>query len=167
MQVADCEDVFQILLGNLFKSLPGFVYDPTKGRFRDYLYRSLRNAIQHYLARPKAGAAALDTSWMAQVPADEDPEIDAVWEEEWVNHHYRQAMETIRRTFEPRSIEIFDRSVAGEDAASLARAFGMSTQAVHKVRQRIRARMEELIAVQIREEDRVDEPAAPSDGGRA
>jgi hypothetical protein len=37
--------------------------------------------------------------------------------------------------------------------AELAAATGMTEQAVHKVRQRIRARMEELIATQIARED--------------
>ena len=68
-------------------------------------------------------------------------------------HHYRLAMQTIRQTFEAKSVEIFDRSVAGETVADLAAAKGMTEQAVHKVRQRIRARMEELIAAQISQED--------------
>ena len=54
----------------------------------------------------------------------------------------------------------FDRSVAGTKVAELARAFGISEQAVHKVRQRIRDRMEELIAEQVREEDSIDERAS-------
>jgi FixJ family two-component response regulator len=65
-------------------------------------------------------------------------------------------MTTIRQTFEPRSVEVFERSINGAGVAELAAEFGMSQQAVHKVRQRIKARMEELIALQVREEDRVD-----------
>src|SRR5690348_14597759 len=45
MQQADAEDVIQIVLANLLRSLPNFLYDRNRGRFRDYLYRSVRNAI--------------------------------------------------------------------------------------------------------------------------
>ena len=53
-------------------------------------------------------------------------------------------------------MEVFERSIAGAGVAELATEFVMSEQAVHKVRQRIKGRMEELIAAQVRDEDRVD-----------
>ncbi len=65
-------------------------------------------------------------------------------------------MRTIQDTFDRQSIEAFDRLVAGESVADVAQACGMSTQAVHKVKQRIRNRMHELIAAQVREEDQPD-----------
>ena len=65
-------------------------------------------------------------------------------------------MRTIHQTFDKRSVEVFDRLVEGESVANVAQACEMSTQAVHKVKQRIRNRMQELIAAQIREEDQPD-----------
>lgn len=156
LQHADAEDLVQVVFTNLSRSLPAFRYDPAKGRFRDYLFRCARNAISEWAARPKIAGGALDPL-VERVAADEPSPAEAAdWEREWVAHHYRLAMETVRRTFEARSVEIFDRSVAGEGVASLAASFGMSEQAVHKVRQRIKARMEDLIAEQIREEESID-----------
>lgn len=148
LQEVDAADVVQTVMTNLVKALPGFVYDRQRGRFRDYLYRCTGNAIARWAAernrpdRPNGEGPALDKA---------DEETD--WEAEWMAHHYRLAMKTIRKTFEPRSVEIFDRSIAGETVAELAGAMKISEQAVHKVRQRIKARMEELIAAQIAEED--------------
>jgi RNA polymerase sigma-70 factor (ECF subfamily) len=159
-QLADAEDLVQTVMASLVKSLPGFVYDKARGRFRDYLYRAVRNAMSQRSARPKERAGALDMdegAWPGAASVEDDPALVAAWEQEWVHHHYRMAMVGVRKSFEARSVEVFERSVAGESVESLAGAFGMSTQAVHKVRQRIRARLEELIAAQIRDEDRVDE----------
>jgi RNA polymerase sigma factor (sigma-70 family) len=157
LQLADAEDIVQIVLTNLSRSLPGFVYDPARGRFRDYLFRCARNAIAQWATRPKLAAQALDSGAEVRAPSDPpDPADAAAWEQEWVAHHYRLAMLTIRETFEPKSVEIFERSIGGAGVAELAEEFGMSQQAVHKVRQRIKARMEELIAEQVKEEDRVD-----------
>jgi len=157
MQPADAEDVVQVVMASLSRSLPGFAYDPAKGRFRDYLFRCTRNAISQWASRPNRAPAGLDTQVLSGQASREDNPADAVaFEQEWIAHHYRLAMITVRNTFEPRSVELFDRSVAGATVAELSSAFGMSEQAVHKVRQRIKARMEELIAEQIRQEDEPD-----------
>lgn len=159
LQQTDAEDVLQLAMTNLVQALPKFVYDPNRGRFRDYLYQVVRSAISRLKSRPNSAARGLDTG-MLEMLASEDAHAAALWEREWVNHHYRLAMEMVRESFEPRSVEVFERSVRGESIEQLAETFGMSTQAVHKVRQRIRHRMQELIAQQVREEDAVNEPAS-------
>nr|AQQ74895.1 hypothetical protein [uncultured bacterium] len=163
LQQVDAEDVLQIVMANLVQSLPKFVYDPKRGRFRDYLYQAVRSGISRLKTggtRPKTPVAALDTSMLHALEAEDESAAEALWNQEWINHHFRLAMETVRRTFEPRSVEIFERSVRGESVAHLAAAFQTTEQAVHKVRQRIRARMEELIAQQVRDEEAVDEPTS-------
>ena len=156
LQQSDAEDVRQLVMMNLAKFLRSFDYSPEKGRFRSYLGRVVRNSISRYFSRPNPADRALDTAVMARVP-DEDPdEADDLWEQEWVSHHYRLAMRTIHDTFDSRSVAVFDRLVNGESVADVAETCEMSTQAVHKVKQRIRNRMQELIAAQVREEDQPD-----------
>jgi RNA polymerase sigma-70 factor (ECF subfamily) len=156
LQRADAEDVVQSVFASLARSLPGFLYDPSRGRFRDYLFRCARNGLSAWAQRPGAGDAPLDTGLAAALAAEperSDPAELAQWEQEWVAHHYRQALETVRRTFEPRSVEVFDRCVAGARTQDLAAEFGMTEPAIRKVRQRVRERMESLIALQVRQED--------------
>jgi RNA polymerase sigma-70 factor (ECF subfamily) len=158
LQEADADDVVQTVMTNLVKCLPGFAYDPGRGRFRDYLFRCTDHAIARWAARPGGRDFALGSAEPGAGEGDggaetTDPQARQVWEDEWMAHHYRLAMRTIRETFEARSVEIFDRSIAGETVARLAAAFGMSEDAVHKVRQRIKRRMEELIAAQVAQED--------------
>lgn len=154
LQEADADDVVQTVMANLVRSLPGFIYDPKRGRFRDYLFRCADHALARRGARPKVPSVALgDVDGVIPHPGRADDEAVRAWEEEWVAHHYRLAMRTVQESFEPRSVQIFDRSVAGESVAQLAAAFGMTEQAVHKVRQRIKARMEELVSEQVARED--------------
>ena len=63
-------------------------------------------------------------------------------------------MQTLRDTFEPRSLEIFERLLAGDPVSQVAADLGMSTDAVHKVKQRVRNRLKELVAAQNAEDDR-------------
>ncbi|MCO6439453.1 MAG: sigma-70 family RNA polymerase sigma factor [Phycisphaerae bacterium] len=154
LQMADCEDVQQLVWINLCKGIRTFEYDPRRGRFRDYLRRTVRNAIARHFARPNQAPRALDTAVLAVFQAE--VEQDTVWDQEWVNHHYRLAMQTVRATFEPRSVALFEGLLGGQSAAELADSFGVSAQSVHKVKQRIQKRLGELIAGQIQEEDHTD-----------
>lgn len=156
LQQSDAEDVLQVVLISLSKSLRKFEYRPERGKFRGYLGRSVRNAIGHHLARPNVAARALGSSVIAAVPAEDEGGADEQWEKEWTQHHYRLAMQTIRQTYEPRSVEIFDRILMGDGIEDIASKYDMSTQAVHKVKQRIRERLKQLIAAQIRDEDAPD-----------
>ena len=81
-----------------------------------------------------------------------DPSLAQSWEREWAQHHLRLAMAAIHDTFEPRSVEIFDRSLAGISTKNLSAEYSISEEAIHKIRQRIRARLEELVAEQVNAE---------------
>lgn len=162
LQHFDAEDVIQRVLANMVKTLPGFVYDRSRGRFRDYLLRSLLNAIADWFRDPNRRNQRLDTTLAAALTAGSESDSatstdHSVWEEEWLAHHTRRAFAAIRGTVDSKSIQIFERSLEGASVANLAVEFEMTEDGIRKVRQRIRARMEELISEQIREEDEADE----------
>lgn len=154
----DAEDLVQRVFANLLVSLPQFTYDPKRGRFRDYLFRCARNALGEWINCPERNGKALFNygSLGPAAGSDLDPAEAQAWEEEWISHHYRMALERLRTMAGERDIAILERSMAGAPVAELAREFEMAEAAVYKVRQRIRERMEALIAGQIAEEDRTD-----------
>jgi len=158
VQYADADDISQLVLMSLATALRNFQYSPQRGRFRDYLGRVVRNAVARFRSRPNPAPVSLDTYADQADDAVGAENPDPVWEQEWVDHHYRLALRTVRETFDPKSVAIFERLVDGAAVADVAVAHGTSEQAVHKIKQRIRARMEELIAAQIRDEDEPDEP---------
>ena len=154
LQDADAEDVLQLSMQFLVRSLPQFIYDPKRGRFRDYLYQTVRSALSRRSKKPSEHG--LDTSMAANLADESDPESASQWEREWMDHHSRLAVENIKQTFDKRSVEVFLHLLRGSSVDEAAAAFQMNADAVYKIRQRVRARMEELVAQQIREEDAVD-----------
>jgi RNA polymerase sigma factor (sigma-70 family) len=153
LQPSDAEDVRQTVMLNLTRFLPQFEYQPAKGKFRYYLGRTVKNAIAQHFVRQKGGDAALDTAVLATVPASGEDESDQLWEQEWVDHHYRLAMKTIRETFEPRSVQVFEELLSGQSPEEVAAVVGLNAAAVYKIKQRIRDRMKELIDQQVKDED--------------
>lgn len=156
LQASDAEDVRQMVLLNLARQLRTFEYRPEKGRFRDYLGRTVANAVHRHFRRPGPERRGLDTDVVAGLEAPEAPgeaALDRAWEIEWMHHHYRRAMDSVRQGSDPKSIEVFERLLEGRTTDEVAADFGMSRDAVHKVKQRVRDRLKRRVAEQIRADE--------------
>ena len=153
LQLTDAEDVRQNVLLKLAQALPEFRYDPSRGRFRHYLSRIARNEVFRHVRCPGTKPVEVDTD--ARIASQEVavPLPDATWEEEWIDHHLRLAMRIVRKSCDSQSLSIFERLLAGGNVEDVAREFGVSAAAVHKVKQRIRDRLKTLIETQIRDEN--------------
>ena len=149
IQFADAEDIRQEVMLNLCRAMPGFRYDRSRGRFRSYLRTGVRHSIQNHFRRKNQGVQALNTSVDGKPVSDHDH----AWEREWMLHHYRLAMDFLRTTVEPASINIFNALMSGQSVEAVAARFDTKTDAVSKVKQRIKHRLSERIAAQVREED--------------
>lgn len=163
LQAADAEDVQQIVFFSLAKALPAFRYSPARGRFRSYLGRVTQNAIQRLLSRPP------DRSILLWEPEEvlrlDDPRdsLDERWEEEWVNHHYRLALRTVRKSHSPRLLQVFEDLVQGATVENVAGRHGMTAAAVRKVRHRLQEELRLQVQRQLEDED---EPLPPIDEER-
>jgi RNA polymerase sigma-70 factor (ECF subfamily) len=156
LQHSDAEDIRQLVMIRLSRAMGGFHYDPRRGRFRTFMGCIVRNEIARYLGRPNLAAAGVDKDGGPAEPADDEAPDDR-WESEWMHHHLRLAMGRIRSTFDARSLEVFERLLAGDSVEAVSRAFGLSTDAVHKVKQRVRDRLQAFVAAQVLEEDQPHE----------
>jgi len=150
---ADLDDVVQDVMLALTKSMPGFEYDPSKGKFRSYLKTVTLHAI-FQRSRQNPGAAQLGSSagTMSGVGPSDD-ETEETWEAEWRQYHLRMAMRTIKSEFNPDDLAAFESyAVHGHDAALVAGQLGMSVDAVYQAKSRILKRLSQVIGAQVAEE---------------
>ena len=153
LQLADAEDIRQIVMMRLSKALVTFNYSPLRGKFRSFVGRIVRNEVIRFISRPNIASRRVDSDSGELRESVDEEKLDRQWEREWADHHLRLAMRRLRQTYEPRSIKVFEQLLAGQTVERVATDFNMTTQAVHKVKQRIRNRLKEFIAGQICEED--------------
>ena len=156
LQHVDAEDIRQIVMVRLSKALREFHYSPQRGRFRSFLGRIVRNEIVRSFSRPSGARPGVDTGERSGPSAAAVQQLDDGWEREWMHHHLRLAMQSIRTSYEPKGLRIFERLLGGETVQQVAADSGMTTQATHKVKQRIRDRLKARVAAQIHEEDAPD-----------
>ncbi|MBL9121294.1 MAG: sigma-70 family RNA polymerase sigma factor [Phycisphaerae bacterium] len=155
LSLFDAEDIAQAVLVGFVKAVRTFRYDRTRGRFRSYLGRCTSNAILRFRRCPEFARAALDDLDTPDCGFDKpgDHGADAAWEHEWVAFHYRKAVEAMRERCNLKSIEVLNAHARGLSVAQIAQVHAMSEDAVHKTVQRLRTRLAEQIALQIRLED--------------
>lgn len=160
LQLADAEDIQQSVLAKLARSLRNFEYDPARGRFRSYLGRCVRNAI-YSAASHKAAVATVSLDDAGVAPTGEDAS-DQCWHKEWVDHHLRQAMTTLRAATDERTLAVFDAILQGKAYEQISAEFGVSPALVRKVKQRIRDRLQDIVARQVNDEELPSAERGPS-----
>jgi RNA polymerase sigma factor (sigma-70 family) len=139
-------------MSKVARSLRSFDYDPNRGRFRDYLGRAVRNAIASFFASHKPAAATVSLNEATHAVAVND-DTAAIWREEWAQHHYRRALATLRAQVDGRTVEIFNALLAGRSQDQIAEEFSASRAAIRKTKQRVRDRLQAIIASQIQDEE--------------
>jgi RNA polymerase sigma-70 factor (ECF subfamily) len=163
LQAADAEDVAQGVFAALLRSMPQFRFDPARGRFRDYLFTATRAHLarqKRFSARLVAGQPVIPLDARtdgarqdALEPVAHDDEARERFEQEWINHHYRRAMDELRRTHPEESVVMFERLLRGEPVETVAADLGTTVEAIYKRRERIRERLREILDAQLAEEE--------------
>ncbi|MHC5114909.1 MAG: RNA polymerase sigma factor [Planctomycetota bacterium] len=156
LQLADAEDVRQDVMMSLSSALGAFRYDRSRGRFRSYLGRAVRNAVVRHGKRHERTARALDTGVLDML-ARADDEQDVRWDEQWLRHHCRLALDSLRESQDPRHVEVFEALLNGLGIAAIAETTGMTNEAVRKIKQRMRDRLRDIVARQLHDEDPTDD----------
>lgn len=142
----DAEDLLQEVLHTVVRKLPGFQYDPARGKFRSWLRAILVNHLRAFLrserGRPLTGDGGFYEQVLNQL-ADPASDLSRLWDEEHDRHVYQRLLAQIRPDFSPDTWEAFRRLVAGEEAKSVAADLGMSVNAVYLARSRVVRRLRE------------------------
>jgi RNA polymerase sigma-70 factor (ECF subfamily) len=152
VQPTERDDVLQEVLMALTQAMPGFAYDPAKGKFRSYL----KTVTLHVIYRKsfqKRGAASLENLETLTAAASADDAVESQWEAEWRQYHLRLAMKTVAIEFNRNDLAAFERfGVAGQPASEVGQALGMSADQVYQAKSRIVRRLGELIDQQVQDE---------------
>ena len=152
LQPADRDDLMQDVLVAIAKAMPGFIYDPSKGKFRSYLKTVALHAI---FKRSCQSDVAIDLSRIDELTrsAAGSEEVDQQWELQWRQYHLRRALKTVEGEFNATDLAAFRAyALDGESVAEVTKRFGLSADSVYQAKSRILKRLGEAIDQQVAEE---------------
>jgi RNA polymerase sigma factor (sigma-70 family) len=149
LQDADAADLTQEVLRAVSRSIRGFVYDPTRGPFRGWLFTVVRNELRDMQAvrrRPGRAVGGTDAQHLLDTqPAPED-DLAAQWDREHERRLFVWASSQVRGEVQESTWRAFwETAVRGKDAKETAVELGISVAAVYLAKSRVMARLREQI----------------------
>jgi RNA polymerase sigma factor (sigma-70 family) len=141
LQPADAEDVAQNLLASIHDRIRKFVYDPAKGRFRDWLSTTTRNACRDFYTGDESRRYR---PLLDDLPTRKD--LEQALDDQARTELLQISLGQIRTKVSPRDYEIFIRRVFDRiRAATVAQEQGMSVAAVDMAKYRVQKKLKETI----------------------
>jgi RNA polymerase sigma-70 factor (ECF subfamily) len=149
LQDADAADLTQEVLGKVARSAARLEYDPTRGTFRGWLFRVVRNELADLGAarkrhRPGSGDTAVKRR-LEEHPAPTQDEV-AAWEREYERQLFARACDQVRRDFQESTWQAFWlTAIQGKSGKEVAGVLGMTTAAVYLAKRRVTQRLKQQI----------------------
>ncbi len=139
------EELIQLVMLSFFNTSRTFRYDKSKGRFRDYLKRIIRNKACDLMRKRHDDETSIEA--IPQTVEKLLAEGEDRWEQEWRNHVLRQALEDLRCEVSPLVYQAFSmlsqENMSGKDVAA---TLGISTNAVYVYKHEALKKLKALIA---------------------
>ena len=142
---ADAADVVQEVMRGVSRAMPGFQYDPEKGRFKGWLFTAVRNAISaHFRKASRRPVTPGETRLLSIVEAEPDEREKLDWEHDYQRQLLGWAMDQIRDEFGENVWKAFEQTaLRGRDPSELAEELGMSNNAIAAAKYRVTLRLKE------------------------
>ena len=136
---ADRDDLAQEAFLAVRKTLPGFRYDPSKGRFRNYLagiirhlaFRSLKSSSEMRQVEASTLEAVATDAAQGEASTDEREMMFSAWS-------IAYAIVVAKRNYTPNTLAVFQSHVLdGVPAEEVAAGFKLTANAVYQIKDRI------------------------------
>ena len=139
------EELVQLVMLSFFGTSETFRYDKSKGRFRDYLKRIIRNKACDLMRKRHDGEISAEN-----VPQLVDELLaggEERWEQEWRDHLLKQALEDLRCAVSPLVYQAFSMlSLENMSGKEVAAALGITANAVYVYKHAALKELKVLIA---------------------
>lgn len=142
------EEIVQDVMLVVFEHRDVYQYDPSRGRFRDWLGTVIRNKVAEHRRRPANRVRGAGGEGYVPDEPDDQEGPDAAWESAFESGLLLALLDVVRRESSARTYLAFElvtfEGLSGEEAGRLT---GLSRNAVYKASKRVLDRLLELGAV--------------------
>ena len=149
IQDADARDVTQQVLAIVLQAIGKFEYDPTRGRFRNWLGAVTSHEISRHQRKDRRPGKGVGDGWGDEIAALANSPVDPAWAEEFNCYIFQRAIDCIRPEFDEAVWQAFDltwlHDIKPREAAQrIGKPSAWVYKARYKVLERLRKELEFL-----------------------
>lgn len=138
------EELVQLVMLDFFKESRSFVYDKSKGRFRDYLKRIIHNKACDLMRKRQDGTVSIESDdfGIDDLPA----EAEDIWEKQWRTTVLAQALLEIKQKCDPTTYQSYIYfALQDMSAQEVANLLDIKPNAVYQHKARIERMMQKFV----------------------
>lgn len=142
------EEIVQEVMLKVFSKQDIFQYDPTRGRFRDWLGTVVRNQVAEYHRRPAQRIKPQGASGNGSThePSASTGTPEEIWESVFESSLLLALLDVVRCEANPRDYLAFELfTLDGMQAAEVARVTGLTRNVVYKAHRKVLKRLRQLV----------------------
>ncbi len=151
----EAQEVVQETVISVAKQMPGFRYDPARGKFKGWLLQITRRRIADLVRKRMrvsgaSGGHPVETLNLEQIESVLDPagcELEAIWAQEWEKHLFNAAVANIKKQVKPEHYQLFDLYVVQKwPVRKITQTLGVNAGQVYLAKHRISSLLKKEIA---------------------
>ena len=151
----EAQEVVQETVISVAKQMPGFRYDPARGRFKGWLLKITRRRIADQVRKRMQASGAsgghpvetLNAEHIESVPDPAGCDLEAIWDEEWKKHLFNAAVANIKKQVKPEHYQLFDLYVVQKwPVRKITQTLGVNAGQVYLAKHRISSLLKKEIA---------------------
>jgi len=153
---ASARDVLQETMILLMRKLPGFIYDPERGRFRNWLLTLVAGKARDAMRRAARSrtisiheASSEDQPALEETLTSDSTSASDALEQSWMQSLAEEALRRMQSDpgTKPETLAIFrSYAIDGKPVAEVAAEFGVRENAVYQIKNRLIKRLRDIVA---------------------
>ena len=148
-------DILQETMVMLLSVMSAFDYSPSKGKFRNFLFKIVEGRIKDMFKREKKYCIHNSEDISDWVERIENSNVDAPekqWEQSWRLNVFQHALENVKAKIQPSTYEAFEMYVLNNNKAEdVAKRFNIEINALYRQKNRVLALLRKEV-VKIKDE---------------
>jgi len=142
---SDTADVVQEVMRSVARAMRGFQYDPSKGKFKTWLFTAVRNTMNsHFRKQSRRPVTAAETQLMEKINEQPDEREELDWERDYQRQLLAWAMEQIKGDYSEHIWKAFEQTaLRGRVPSEVGAELDMTPNAVAVAKHRITQRLKE------------------------
>ena len=141
----DSQELKQEIMLKAWKAIPNFEYDSTKGKFRWWLNKIVKNTVYSFMLKQKRYQDKLSNASVFQNDSC-TKEFDQKIEEEWQRFVVQKAWENITEKFNELTLKCFSEIANGKSVSELSAEIDIPDTTIYVYKNRVQKQLSREIA---------------------